>query len=549
MDTKELGVKNSELIDKLDQLESRIAIIEEQLSIKLPPYLSGESNTQDETENEEDNGQGLLESKIGEYGLAWIGNIVLLFGIIFLEQYIRRIGGHMISAIFGYLSAVSILVIGIYLHKSLPKMASLFKLNSYIIFYFITLRLHFYDSEPLVANLAIEILLLLVIPVIIQVLSIRSEKPYLSGVAMIFLAVSAIISGYDFILLTISGGVAALSLFTLIRFRWIRLLYFAMILSYFLILTFLLNNPFIANEARSVQNTTFGIISLFFIGIVYSIPVLMNLNNPVSRGDTIGLNVLNGFGFSLTLLLFVLDYYITDYSLLLLVICIYCLLYSVLLQIKSNWKISASLYALYGFITLSIAVYGYYSFPMAYFMLAFQSLLVVIMAIWFKSKFIVVMNSLLFLTLLILYLISSEMIDGVNVSFSLTALATARILNWKKDRLTIKTDLLRNFYLLTGAVMVLVTLYFMVPIRYIALSWSTVAVLYFVLSLLLNNVKYRYLAIGTLISAAFYLFIIDLARIELAYRVIALLFFALISIGLSIYYSKRSKKKSSTTEE
>ncbi|MEZ5084671.1 MAG: hypothetical protein R2750_14710 [Bacteroidales bacterium] len=172
-----------------------------------------------------------------------------------------------------------------------------------------------------------------------------------------------------------------------------------------------------------------------------------------------------------------------------------------------------------------------------------QSLLVVSMAIWFRSKFIIIMNSLLFLILLLVYLYTSESGNGMNVSFSIVALATARILNWKKERLTIKTEFIRNFYLFVAFFMVLFTLYHIVPNHYITLSWTLAAVLYFIFSLILKNVKYRYMALATMIAAALHLFISDLARIELVFRVIALLFLAVISIGLSFYYAKKVKEK------
>lgn len=91
--------------------------------------------------------------------------------------------------------------------------------------------------------------------------------------------------------------------------------------------------------------------------------------------------------------------------------------------------------------------------------------------------------------------------------------------------------------------MLLYTLYHLIPNQYITLSWTAAALLYFVSSIILKNVKYRYMALGSLIAAALYLFIVDLDRIELIYRVIALLFLAIISIGLSFYYTKNLKKK------
>jgi hypothetical protein len=90
--------------------------------------------------------------------------------------------------------------------------------------------------------------------------------------------------------------------------------------------------------------------------------------------------------------------------------------------------------------------------------------------------------------------------------------------------------------------MVLFALFNAVPRQFVTLSWTIAALFYFLLSFILKNVKYRYMALGTVISSAFYLFIVDLARIELVYRVLALLTLAVASIGISIYYTNQRKK-------
>jgi hypothetical protein len=101
---------------------------------------------------------------------------------------------------------------------------------------------------------------------------------------------------------------------------------------------------------------------------------------------------------------------------------------------------------------------------------------------------------------------------------------------------------MRNLYLVEGFIMVLYALFHAVPKQFITLSWTIAALLYFLLSFVLKNVKYRYMALGTMICSAFYLFLVDLAHIEIIYRVLALLFLAAISIGISIYYTNRFKK-------
>jgi membrane protein implicated in regulation of membrane protease activity len=59
----------------------------------------------------------------------------------------------------------------------------------------------------------------------------------------------------------------------------------------------------------------------------------------------------------------------------------------------------------------------------------------------------------------------------------------------------------------------------------------------------MHNKKYRYLALATMVATALYLFIVDLARVEIVFRVVAFLFLAILSIVLSLYYTKRRNKK------
>ena len=59
----------------------------------------------------------------------------------------------------------------------------------------------------------------------------------------------------------------------------------------------------------------------------------------------------------------------------------------------------------------------------------------------------------------------------------------------------------------------------------------------------MKNIKYRYLALGTMTATVLHLFIVDLARVEIVFRVVAFLFVALISITLSLYYTRRRKRR------
>ena len=542
MDANHNELSNSEIIERLKALELRMSRMESDYQGESSASENHEKIESYELEVKMADGS-LIESKIGESGLAWLGNIVLFFGIIFLEQYIHNSGYQLASSIFGYVSVAGIFVMAYLLKKSYPKMASIFNLNAWLLLFYVTLMLHFFMETPIVSNKSIGLLLLILVTVIQLIISFKRKSILLGGIALVLLSIIAVVSDTTHIMLPMAVAIASLSVLLLYRFNWIRLVYLSIILAYLITLIWFLNDPFMGHPLQAITDHHFGFIYLFALAAIFSLVALANKPEIFSSGGIVGSIILNGIGFSMLLTLLAISFFKEDYVILIGSVSVFCLLYSVVLQIKSEWKITAALYALYGFVTFSVAVYGIYDFPRAYFLLAIQSLLVVVMAIWFRSRFIVGMNTILFIVLLIFYLLTSQLIDGVNISFSLAALLTARILYWKQDQLNIKTDILRNIYLFIGIVMVLITLYHLMPARYITLSWTVVAVVFFGLSLILKNAKYRYLALATLIAAAFYLFIVDLAKIELVFRIIALMFFAFISIGLSIYYSKKSKIK------
>ena len=65
----------------------------------------------------------------------------------------------------------------------------------------------------------------------------------------------------------------------------------------------------------------------------------------------------------------------------------------------------------------------------------------------------------------------------------------------------------------------------------------------FILSVLIRNMKYRWLAIITMVVTVFYLFLVDLSNISLGYRIVALMFISAISLGISMFYSNRQRDK------
>jgi hypothetical protein len=297
---------------------------------------------------------------------------------------------------------------------------------------------------------------------------------------------------------------------------------------------------------QAVESHEFNIIFLFIYGIIYSSTIIVSKKDNISDNSLGFISIINAMNFSLLISIIALIFYKENYVWIFASIALSCLLFSIFLKRNSKRLFAPAFYACFGFMALSVFIYGYANLPDSYYWLALQSLIVVSMALWFRSKIIVVVNTLLYIFILLVYLISSPPIDNINFVLVVVALATARILNWKKDRLTLKTEIFRNIYLIIAFIMVLYALNHAVPTQYVTLSWTAIAIIYLLLSILLRNIKYRWMSFMTMVFTGGHLLFVDMAKMDMGYKVITFLVFAAISIGLTLYYTKWIKKKSSS---
>ena len=404
------------------------------------------------------------------------------------------------------------------------------------------MRLHFFSELPLLSNKLISVILLLLLVAFQVYRSLRERSQVIGTLSVAFALTTAILADSTHFLLPLVTLTAAMSVYYYYRFKWEPLLVLTILLTYISYFLWLFGNPLLGHQMQMITDYHYCIIYLLCLGACFSAVALFRRVDVLSDDFLTGAIVINGVMFTILLFLVTLRFFGTGYVTLFAILTLSCLIYSTILKSVSDWNFASAFYALYGFMAMSISLYGLFGLPRVFLLLSVQSLLVVSMALWFRNRLIVIMNSLLFLVILIIYLSSAKSIDGVNFSFAIVSLISARIINWKRSRLQIKTDLIRNLYMIEGFLMVLYSLYHAVPGQFVTLSWTMAALLYFLLSFVLKNVKYRYMALGTMICTAFYLFIVDLAKIEILYRVLAFLFLAAISIGISMYYSNRLKK-------
>lgn len=535
---------------QLNSLELRVRKLESALAYKSEvksgtAYEKKQVSAREEVFEAVDGEEKGLESRIGRIGLAWMGNIVLLLGIIFLVQYLVNLKYLAAGVILGFITALLIYFFSDYLKKTNRHLSLMFKLNAQVVLFYVTLRLHFFSADPLITGKILSVFLLLMVVAFPAYLSIRNRSQPFAALAVLFVLSAAIISDSFIIILPLIVLTAVGAIYYLIRFDWKALAVATIFLTYASLLIWMLGDPVIGHPVHLITQKHLAVACLFSLGVIYSAVLLSRKVDKGSDDFLAGLAITNGILFSGTLLFISLGFFTSGYVYLFAGITVACLIFSIVLHSSSDWTFGSAFYALYGFMAMSIALYGLVGIPRVYFLLSVQSLLVVSMALWFRNRLIVIMNSLLFAVILVIYLLLSRPGDEINFSFALVALISARVINWKKSRLQIKTDLIRNLYMIEGFVMVLFSLIHAVPKQFVTLSWTMAALVYFLVSIILRNVKYRFMALGTMVCAAIYLFMVDLARIEIVYRVLALLFLAAISIGISIYYTNRIKKSDS----
>ncbi|OFX20753.1 MAG: hypothetical protein A2033_03445 [Bacteroidetes bacterium GWA2_31_9] len=533
------------LKNKINNLENRIFQLESKFGIATNNNTTVESSISELSieENQPINSEHSgIESRFGEFGLAWMGTIVFLFGISFINQYFLNTGQSLIAAIFGYCAVIGTFLISHLLRKNFASLSSKLNFISNILIYYITLRLYFFSDIPLISNKEIALGLILCVVIVQHFFALKSKSELKASISVLMLLLTASISNtthFQFIIV-VSAAIVAVVLFYI--HGWWKLTLSSMFFGYVLFLLWLLTNHILVSKSPEIANDQNTIIYLLFYVTLFSMLILCKQKGQFPDAVIFISVIMNGLFFSLLLLIYIVFFYLNNYIGIFFSIATSCLVFSVLLKRYSEWKFTPALYALYGFVSISIAVFGIYNLPYSFLFLSIQSLLVVSMAIWFRSKIIIVMNFVLFLMLLVTYLIASKSVDSINISFAIVPLVSARIINWQKERLDIKTDLLRVFYLIIGFFTVLYALYKVVPVNFVTLSWTLAAGCYFLLSFMLKNNKYRAMALYTLIATVLYLFIFDLARVDIIYRIIAFMVVAVISITISIYYSKRKKQ-------
>jgi len=541
MDNPTSKSDNDQILSYLKKLEARVSRIESRLDLtptseveEIPEKKESKSVTADS-----------LEFHIGQFWLAKAGIVILAIGIAFLLTFPYKNLPSFLPALFGYLITAGIFILAHYLQKSYTLISRYLVGGGLLLLYFTTLRLHFFSNQPIITSRTLELILLSFIVVVNLVVSAKRKSVYLTGISLTLGYTTAIVSDAPYTIFSTLMVLSVLAVYFKLKFQWHRLIIYGIILTYFTHFLWFLNNPFLGNKLELVSSPQINLIFVLIYIVIFAAGNYLRNRDLPEDNILIISTFLNSFGGYGLYLLLTITKFQENVGLYHLLASVLFLGFSIAFWVREKSKYSTFFYAMFGYAALSVAIIAEFKSPNFFVWLSWQSIIVISTAIWFRSKFIIVANFIIYAILFLAYLGMAGSISMTSLSFGVVALLSARILNWQKDRLELETEMMRNAYLAAAFFIFPYALYHSIPSGYVALSWVGVTILYYLLSVILNSKKYRWMALATLIVTVLYVFIIGIIKLDPALRIVSFLVLGIALLVISIIYTRMKAKSAS----
>lgn len=536
-----------ELLNRiLSNLESRISRIEQQLNLspmnttERPRIPSAQSIAPKENET--------LELKIGLYWFAKVGIVALLIGIVFLLTQPFPNLPSIFAPLLGYLFAATVTIFSHSLRKSSSFLSGYFLGSGLVLAFISTLRFRYFSALPILGESTSETILLWIITIMSLVVSIRRRSVYLTAISLAMGYCTALLGDGMYTFFVAVLLLSVLTVYLTLKQERNNLLIFGIVATYLSQFLWFMNNPLVGNALALRDVTHFTPLLVLLPAVIFS---FANYYRDKSQKEDINVilsTLLNvGFAYALYLLMTVSKFpgsITADH----LIASLLFLILAMAFWIREKSKLQTFFYAMTGYAALSVAIVAGFRTPDSFIWLSWQSLIVVSTSIWFRSKFIVVANFFIYAIIFVAYLALAGTLGIPSLSFGVVALLSARILNWQKHRLELKTEYMRNAYLGSAFFMFPYALYNIVPSGYVSISWIGVAIVYYVISLILKNTKYRWMALLTFLGTALYLLIVGITKLEPVFRIVSFLILGVVLLIISFIYA-RGKTKSGQKED
>jgi len=539
IENKELN----KLVSMLDNINARLSAIE--ATMNLPKNTKLDLTESEiipvEKESSED-----LEFRLGEQWFGKIGIIAFLLAVFnFLVLPFDNIPNTLVLFT-GYIISFVLITASIFGKKFLKNLDGYTMGSGLILLFVSTLRLHFFSADPFLTNKILLFVLLFLVTGVALAISLKRESVYLTTWALIFFFSAALISDSAILIFAvlILGGLGVSHLDK--KNNWNSLSIFAILFTYMVHLIWYLNNPILGKEMMIILDWKLNLLFIPVYLLIYGAANASKVSEEVDDFYSIQkttFNSVGGFG------LFIFIALNSDYNIAGLLnfgLSLVLLSLASLHWTKQKSKFSTFLYSMLAYAALSVSIVLTFSSPDYFIWLCWQSIAVVSTALWFRSKFIVVANFFIFISIILSYLAIAVEASVSAISFGLVALISARIMNWQKERLELKTENLRIAYLVIAFIIIPLVLFSNLPSQLVGISYIALAFIYYMLGKLINNKKYRLMASGTLILSIIYIFIFGITSSDTTYKIFSFLLVSAALVIISIVYAKvRAKEKQS----
>ncbi len=546
MESSSNDATNKEILQYLKSIESRISKIESVLDL---PAAQTEEEIEAEpiikkTKSESDEE---LEFRIGQFWFAKLGIFVFLVGWLIANTLPFEGINQIIPVVVGFLIGLVTILTSLYLRNKLPHISGWILGSGFAIIYIAVLRMHFFHTMPVVTNIIPILIMIYIISLALIFSGLKWNSAYITAFGFSLGYLSALIGDYSILIFLTITLLAVHSAYLKTKLNWSGLFNFAIVTSFVVHLIWFINNPLVGNPLELKIDQPINLIFLLVYLVIFTSAYFADKNYEESLPTALSVLVVTSMSYGLFLLITILSDPMLGqvYNLLASVIFIG---FAILFYVKKSSKTATFYYAMTGYAALSVAIILQFDQPDFYVWLCWQSLLVVSTAVWFRSKFIIVANFFIFLLIFFAFLILAGVTSGISLSFGIVALLSARVLNWKKDRLELKTEQMRNAYLLTALLIIPYSLYHLLPSGFVAFGWIGVAILYYIFSLLLKNVKYRYMSLATFLLTVGYVFVLGITSEETVNKILSFLVLGAALVIISIVYT-RNRNKSSKPKE
>ena len=481
-----------------------------------------------------------MEFVLGQKWFAYAGIVVLAIGAAFTLSlpYANLPAG--LPSVLGYVLVGGIFLLAHCWRESFDLVSRYLRPAGMALLYFATLRLFFFAPTPVLSTGSVFGKSWLLGVVVVNLgIALRRPSPYLIALALGLGYFTALLLDSNWILFATLTALSAVVVYASLRHRWPLILLLGIHATYAVHFLWAVNNPLRGAQLRFVIEPLASVFFILGYGVILASPSLFRRDREEQDPFAIVSAVVNAGACYGLFLLHTLAAFNSVLVFCHLVASGVFLALAVALWVVKRSQLSCFFYAITGYLALSVAILKAFAGPSVFVWLSVQSVVVVTTALWFRSRFIVVANFFIYLATVAGYMLVSRQETGISLGFGLVALFSARILNWKKERLQFQTDKMRNAYLACVFVVFPYALYHLVPRALVAVSWVGVAGVYYLLGLVLRNQKYRWMGHGTLVLTVFYVLIVGIIQLKSGQRILSYLVLGTVLVAISLIFSRQ----------